>query len=260
MQVYELLHSSRNQCTELRSEVDQVRESLAAAESAAAHLRSQNVRLEKCSSQTEGELVTEVANLESKNRKLSEDVTRLTVRLEEIRGKEERFDEMEKRVVLCEDTNSRLQQQCSLSTLAEKRAREERDEAVTKTSQIEQTLEMLRLDKMYLQREVQTLRENLSKIEQADNRAHDKIRELKSQREELYERIDTMRSEWKKQYDDRLNDELKRLKDLSSNEIDQIRTHQSQAFERELRGVRESRDLALTERDRAQVKLEEVSR
>jgi progesterone-induced-blocking factor 1 len=88
----------------------------------------------------------------------------------------------------------------------------------------------------------------------------EKVQDLKAQREELYARIEKLRNEYRQQHDSKLADELQRLQEKSATEIEQIRVHQRQAFERELRALRESRDLSMAERDRLGLKLDELGK
>uniref|UniRef100_A0A8C6HCC2 Progesterone immunomodulatory binding factor 1 n=1 Tax=Mus spicilegus TaxID=10103 RepID=A0A8C6HCC2_MUSSI len=77
------------------------------------------------------------------------------------------------------------------------------------------------------------------------------LEDTKKAREEMYEKYVTSRDHYKTEYENKLRDEVEQIKLKTNLEIDQLRSASREMYERENRNLREARDNALAEKNRA---------
>ncbi|GFS03999.1 progesterone-induced-blocking factor 1 [Elysia marginata] len=127
----------------------------------------------------------------------------------------------------------------------------ERDELSRDYSSAKQTIALLKQDKDFLTRQHT---EALHKAEYADEKlqqSHRQLEDAKLAREEMYEKCVASRDQYKSEYENKLREELEQIRVRTNGEIDRLRTSTREMYERENRNLREARDVALSERDRA---------
>ncbi|SPQ95244.1 Progesterone-induced-blocking factor 1 [Plasmodiophora brassicae] len=258
VQVYERVAALRKQVAAETSARDAARKDLARLREKHAEMTEEASRAERTFRDRMEEALTEIESLQARNRKLSEDASHANARLEEVSNKEARFDTVQQKLAMAEERDAKLSEEFKLLSANYASACQERDAATKKASEREQSLELVRLDKIYLEREVGALRDLNASHDAIQAELNDKVKRLREQREQLHDKIETMRSQWKTQYEDRVNSELARLQERSERELDQIRVQQRDGYERELAGLREQRDMAAADRDRLQAKYEDA--
>lgn len=129
--------------------------------------------------------------------------------------------------------------------------RKERDELNRDYSSAKQTIALLKQDKDFLTRQHT---EALHKAEHAEEKlqqAYRQVEDAKLAREEMYEKYVASRDQYKSEYENKLREELEQIRVRTNGEIDRLRTSTREMYERENRNLREARDIALSERDRA---------
>lgn len=129
--------------------------------------------------------------------------------------------------------------------------RKERDELSRDYSSAKQTIALLKQDKDFLTRQHT---EALHKAEHAEEKlqqAYRQVEDAKLAREEMYEKYVASRDQYKSEYENKLREELEQIRVRTNGEIDRLRTSTREMYERENRNLREARDIALSERDRA---------
>ncbi|KAJ7356253.1 Progesterone-induced-blocking factor 1 [Desmophyllum pertusum] len=114
-----------------------------------------------------------------------------------------------------------------------------------------QNVALLKQDKEYMNRQLQELRGRCSLAEERLEQTSKQLGETKQAREELYEKYISVREQYKSEYELRLKTELDDIKGKTSIELDKIRGDTKDMFERENRNLREARDNALEEKERA---------
>ncbi|RUS88293.1 hypothetical protein EGW08_003931 [Elysia chlorotica] len=153
-----------------------------------------------------------------------------------------------------EATRQLIALEASFSTV-----RKERDELSREYSSAKQTIALLKQDKDFLTRQHT---EALHKAEYADEKLQQLARQLedaKLAREEMYEKYVASRDQYKSEYENKLREELEQIRVRTNGEIDRLRTSTREMYERENRNLREARDIALSERDRAIASEREVN-
>ncbi|XP_045695066.1 progesterone-induced-blocking factor 1 [Phyllostomus hastatus] len=127
----------------------------------------------------------------------------------------------------------------------------ERSELSKEVATLQQTVTLLQKDKEYLNRQNMELSVRCAHEEDRLERLQAQLEETKKAREEMYEKYVASRDHYKTEYENKLRDELEQIKLKTNQEIDQLRNASREMYERENRNLREARDNALAEKDRA---------
>ncbi|XP_051016864.1 progesterone-induced-blocking factor 1 [Acomys russatus] len=127
----------------------------------------------------------------------------------------------------------------------------ERNELSKEVTTLQQTVTLLQKDKEYLNRQNMELSVRCAHEEDRLERLQVQLEETKRAREEMYEKYVSSRDHYKTEYENKLHDELEQIKLKTNLEIDQLRSASREMYERENRNLREARDNALAEKNRA---------
>ncbi|XP_016280468.1 progesterone-induced-blocking factor 1 isoform X2 [Monodelphis domestica] len=127
----------------------------------------------------------------------------------------------------------------------------ERNDLSKEVATLQQSLTLLQKDKEYLHRQNMELNIRCAHEEDRIERLQVQLEEAKKAREEMYEKYVTSRDLYKTEYESRLRDELEQIKLKTNQEIEHLRSTSKEMYERENRNLREARDNALAEKDRA---------
>ncbi|XP_045884137.1 progesterone-induced-blocking factor 1 isoform X1 [Meles meles] len=127
----------------------------------------------------------------------------------------------------------------------------ERSELSKEVTTLQQTVTLLQKDKDYLNRQNMELSVRCAHEEGRLERLQVQLEEAKKTREEMYEKYVTSRDHYKTEYENKLQNELEQIRLKTNQEIDQLRSASREMYERENRNLREARDNAVAEKDRA---------
>ncbi|XP_066093148.1 progesterone-induced-blocking factor 1 isoform X1 [Saccopteryx bilineata] len=127
----------------------------------------------------------------------------------------------------------------------------ERSDLSKEVATLQHTVTLLQKDKEYLNRQNMELSVRCAHEEDRLERLQAQLEETKKAREEMYEKYVTSRDHYKTEYENKLSYELEQIKLKTNQEIDQLRSASREMYERENRNLREARDNALAEKDRA---------
>ncbi|XP_021553570.1 progesterone-induced-blocking factor 1 [Neomonachus schauinslandi] len=127
----------------------------------------------------------------------------------------------------------------------------ERSELSKEVTTLQQTVTLLQKDKDYLSRQNMELSVRCAHEEDRLERLQVQLEETKKAREEMYEKYVTSRDRYKTEYENKLHGELEQIRLKTNQEIDQLRSASREMYERENRNLREARDNAVAEKDRA---------
>eukprot|EP01137_Pigoraptor_chileana_P014109 Opistho-2@68351 len=137
-------------------------------------------------------------------------------------------------------------------TDAELRARTtERDELARDLADVRRQSEMLRMDKGYLTKESDMLASRCNRMEAEIARLNTVLHDAVRQREEMHERLAVVRDGSRAEYESRLEEEIAKMREETNKELAELRGNAKDLFERENRGLREARDIAVAEMERA---------
>ncbi|CAF0717911.1 unnamed protein product [Brachionus calyciflorus] len=135
----------------------------------------------------------------------------------------------------------------------------ERDDLLKDTNQLKQEISLLRQDKDYLQKQFVETQAKYQITEDKLEQAQKLYEEIKHSKEELYEKYISARDGYKNEYELKLNQELADLKFKTNQEIEKLRESTKEFYEREIRNLRESKEILMQERDKNELNCKETS-
>jgi progesterone-induced-blocking factor 1 len=125
-------------------------------------------------------------------------------------------------------------------------------------NQTKQETSLLRQDKDYLQKQYMEAQAKLKICEDKLEQTEKALEECKRTKEDLYEKFMHAREAYKIEYDLKLSQELDELKIKTNHEIEKLRVSTKEFYEREILTLKESRDLAIHEKERHELSLKEM--
>uniref|UniRef100_A0A3B4F4R1 Progesterone immunomodulatory binding factor 1 n=1 Tax=Pundamilia nyererei TaxID=303518 RepID=A0A3B4F4R1_9CICH len=122
----------------------------------------------------------------------------------------------------------------------------------TDVATLQQSVTLLQKDKEYLHRQNVELSVRCAHEEDRLERLQVQLEDTKKAREDAYEKYVASRFDhYKSEYESKLREELENIRLKTSQEIDNLQRTSREMYERENRNLREARDGAVLERDRA---------
>ncbi|KAM9319393.1 progesterone-induced-blocking factor 1 [Gastrophryne carolinensis] len=144
-----------------------------------------------------------------------------------------------------------LKRKYELLDASHKSQSKERNDLIQEVSTLRQSVSLLQKDKDFLNRQNMELNVRCAHDEDRLERIQGQLEDAKKAREEMYEKYVASRDHYKTEYENKLRDELEQIKLKTNQEIDQLRVASKEMYERENRNLRESKDNAIAEKDRA---------
>uniref|UniRef100_A0A672H470 Progesterone immunomodulatory binding factor 1 n=1 Tax=Salarias fasciatus TaxID=181472 RepID=A0A672H470_SALFA len=127
----------------------------------------------------------------------------------------------------------------------------ERDTLSKEVATLQQSVTLLQKDKEYLHRQNMELSVRCAHEEDRLERLQVQLEETKKARENAYEKYVASRDHYKSEYENKLREELENIRLKTSQEIEHLQRTSREMYERENRHLREARDNAVLEKDRA---------
>ncbi|KAK2824439.1 hypothetical protein Q5P01_021614 [Channa striata] len=127
----------------------------------------------------------------------------------------------------------------------------ERDAVSKEVATLQQSVTLLQKDKEYLHRQNMELSVRCAHEEDRLERLQVQLEDSKKAREDAYEKYVASRDHYKSEYETKLREELENIRLKTSQEIDNLQRTSREMYERENRNLREARDNAVMEKDRA---------
>ncbi|KAM9727074.1 progesterone-induced-blocking factor 1 [Menidia menidia] len=127
----------------------------------------------------------------------------------------------------------------------------ERDTLSNEVATLQQSVTLLQKDKEYLHRQNMELSVRCAHGEDRLERLQVQLEDTKRAREDAYEKYVASRDHYKSEYENKLREELENIRLKTSLEIDNLQRTSREMYERENRNLREARDDAVLEKDRA---------
>ncbi|KAL1021668.1 hypothetical protein UPYG_G00016330 [Umbra pygmaea] len=129
----------------------------------------------------------------------------------------------------------------------------ENNQLCKEVSSLQQSVTLLQKDKEYLHRQTMELNIRCAHQEDRLQRLQTQLDDTQRAREEVYDKYIASRDHYKTVYENKLCEELENIRLKTSLEIDSLQRSSKEMYERENRNLRESRDNAVLEKDRAMV-------
>ncbi|XP_069614237.1 progesterone-induced-blocking factor 1 [Ranitomeya imitator] len=134
---------------------------------------------------------------------------------------------------------------------AHKTQSKERIDLAQEVSTLRQSVSLLQKDKEFLNRQNMELNIRCSHEEDRMERLQSQLEDAKKAREEMYEKYVVSRDHYKTEYENKLRNELEQIRLKTNQEIEQLRGASKEMYERENRNLREAKDNAVSEKERA---------
>lgn len=129
----------------------------------------------------------------------------------------------------------------------------ERDGLTKEVATLQQSVTLLKKDKEYLHKQNVELSVRSEHDKDRLERLQIQLEDTKKAREEAYEKYVASRDHYKMEYENKLREELENIRLKTSQEIDNLQRASREMYERENRNLREARDNAVLEKERAAV-------
>ncbi|XP_006864380.1 PREDICTED: progesterone-induced-blocking factor 1 [Chrysochloris asiatica] len=165
--------------------------------------------------------------------------------------RQENYDKVKSERDALEVEVNEFRRKYEILDISHKTQAKERSELSKEVATLQQTVTLLQKDKEYLNRQNMELSVRRAHEEDRLERLQAQLEETKKSREEMYEKYVTSRDHYKTEYENKLRDELEQIRLKTNQEIEQLRSASREMYERENRNLREARDNAVTEKDRA---------
>ncbi|XP_074715616.1 progesterone-induced-blocking factor 1 [Strix uralensis] len=239
---YEVVHSLRKELSDLQMKKESLTEELSGYKSQLKHL-------------------TESYEDERRNRsELEVRCQRLTLELADTKQmiqqgdyRQENYDKVKRERDVFEHEFSELRRKYEILEVSHKAQAKERNDLSKELVTIQQSLNLLQKDKDYLNRQNMELSVRCAHEEDRLERLQVQLEDAKKAREEVYEKYVASRDHYKTEYEKRLHEELEQIRLKTNQEIEQLRSTSKEMYERENRNLREARDNAIAEKERAVV-------
>lgn len=256
VRVYEMLRSARREGEALSGQADALRERSAKLESERDSLARECETLSAAVAAANREHKAAVAVGKSEAQALNEQVNVLRAAVADMKSKVSQYDAVAARVASAEASARKLEQENLVLKVASEGAQSDAREGKHRAAELDQQVELLRQDKMYLEKEVGLLKQSLADSKLSKSQLQQALEQVKRQREQLVDKLVAVRDEHKAAFDAKLSSELARIEKKADAELDGLRLTQRDAYEREVSGLR--RDAARTdaELDRLRVALQ----
>uniref|UniRef100_A0A671KPF7 Progesterone immunomodulatory binding factor 1 n=1 Tax=Sinocyclocheilus anshuiensis TaxID=1608454 RepID=A0A671KPF7_9TELE len=160
--------------------------------------------------------------------------------------KRENYDKIKRRPQL-----KKLRKKLEMLDLTHTALTKERNDLNKEVATLQQSVTLMQKDKEYLNRQNMELNVRCAHQEDRLDRLQTQLEDTKKAREDAYEKYVASRDHYKTEYENKLRDELERIRMKTSHEIESLQRASKEMYERENRNLRESRDNAVIEKDRA---------
>ncbi|XP_048090404.1 progesterone-induced-blocking factor 1 isoform X1 [Alosa alosa] len=175
--------------------------------------------------------------------------------------KRENYDRIRRERDTFEAELRELRTRLELLDLTHSAQTKEKNDLLTEVASQQQALTLLQKDKEYLSRQNMELNVRCAHSDDRVERLQTQLDDAKRAREDAYDRYLTSRSDgqragavrdhYKSEYESKLRDELENIRLKTSQEMESLQRTSKEMYERENRSLREMRDNAVLEKERA---------
>ncbi|XP_057187374.1 progesterone-induced-blocking factor 1 [Triplophysa rosa] len=165
--------------------------------------------------------------------------------------KRENYDKIKRERDGYETEVRELRKKFEMLDLTHSAVTKERDDLNKEVATLQQSVTLMQKDKEYLNKQNMELNVRCAHQEDRLDRLHTQLEDTKKAREDAYEKYVASRDHYKTEYENKLRDELERIRLKTSHEIESLQKASKEMYERENRNLRETRDNAVIEKERA---------
>ncbi|XP_010175503.1 progesterone-induced-blocking factor 1-like [Antrostomus carolinensis] len=237
---YEVVHSLRKELSDLQKRKESLTEEL-----------SQYKSQLKCLTESYEDERRSRSELEVRCQRLTLELADTKQMIQQGDYRQENYDKVKCERDVFEHELSELRRKYEILEVSHKAQAKERNDLSKELATIQQSLNLLQKDKDYLNRQNMELSVRCAHEEDRLERLQIQLEDAKKAREEMYEKYVASRDHYKTEYEKRLYEELEQIRLKTNQEIEQLRSTSKEMYERENRNLREARDNAVAEKERA---------
>ncbi|XP_053311389.1 progesterone-induced-blocking factor 1 [Spea bombifrons] len=163
----------------------------------------------------------------------------------------ENYDKVKSERDSFEHELSKLRKNFEIMEVSHKSLTKDHNDLAQEIATLQQSVSLLQKDKEFLNRQNMELNVRCAHDEDRVERLQTQLENAKKAREETYERYVASRDHYKTEYENKLRHELEQIKLKTNQEIEQLRGASKEIYERENRNLREAKDSAIAEKERA---------
>ncbi|CAK9268881.1 unnamed protein product [Sphagnum jensenii] len=252
---FEKFYKYREEIEELRRSRDSSREALTRANDEVQKLLREAQRLAAKHAYEVKDMEIDLGATKARLERLEAEATDAMVQIELLTAKGSLYDEVKEKLDKLEQQNINAENQKAVMTATLQITVQEKERLLGLIAEKDHTLDLLSMDKIYLSREVQSQTEQVKKLESEVERQHQKLREVKHARTELYQKVLTDNKDSQTANEHRLQAELSWMQVRTNLDIDSIRKEANVVADEKVRTFREMRDAALADAEGARAEL-----
>uniref|UniRef100_A0A8C7ZE74 Progesterone immunomodulatory binding factor 1 n=1 Tax=Oryzias sinensis TaxID=183150 RepID=A0A8C7ZE74_9TELE len=190
-------------------------------------------------------------DLELRSQRLSLELADTKQQIQEGDFRQENYPKMKRERDNFEAELKELKRRFDTVDLAHAALTRERDTLSNEVATLQHSVALLQKDKEYLHRQNMELSIRSAHGEDRLERLQAQLEDTKNSREQAYEKYLASRDHYKSEYENKLREELENIRLKTSQEIENLQRTSREMYERENRSLREARDNAVLEKDRA---------
>ncbi|KAM9021577.1 progesterone-induced-blocking factor 1 isoform 3-T3 [Ara ararauna] len=240
IRLYEVAHSLRKELSDLQMKKESLTEELSGYKSQL-----------KCLTESYEDERRSRSELEVRCQRLTLELADTKQMIQQGDYRQENYDKVKCERDTFEHELTELRRKCEILEVSHKAQAKERNDLSKELATIQQSLNLLQKDKDYLNRQNMELSVRCAHEEDRLERLQIQLEDAKKAREEMYEKYVASRDHYKTEYEKRLHEELEQIRLKTNQEIEQLRSASKEMYERENRNLREARDNAIAEKERA---------
>lgn len=165
--------------------------------------------------------------------------------------KQENYDKVKSERDAFDHELSELRRRFEILEVSHAAHTKDKNELSKEVTILQQSVTLLQKDKEYLNHQNMELSVRCAHEQDRLERLQAQIEDTKKAREEMYEKYVASRDQYKTEYENKLRDELEQIRLKTNQEIEQLRGASKEMYERENRNLREAKDNAVAEKERA---------
>nr|AAI68485.1 Unknown (protein for MGC:172846) [Xenopus tropicalis] len=170
----------------------------------------------------------------------------------------ENYDKVKSERDAIEHELFKLRKKFEILDVSYKAQTKDQNDLAQEVATLRQSVSLLQKDKEFLSRQNMELNVRCAHEQDRMERLQAQMEDAKKAREETYEKYVASRDHYKTEYENKLRDELEQIRMKTNQEIEQLRGASKEMYERENRNLREARDNAIAEKERAVVAEKDV--
>ncbi|NXW74687.1 PIBF1 factor, partial [Hirundo rustica] len=244
VQFYEVVHSLKRELSDLQMKKESLTEELSGYRSQLKSLTESYEDERRCRSE-----------LEVRCQRLTLELADTKQLIQQGDYRQQNYDKVKCERDVFEHELLQLRRNYEILEVSYKTQTKERNDLAKELATVQQSLNLLQKDKDYLNRQNMELSVRCAHEEDRLERLQIQLEDAKKAREEMYEKYVASRQvlvyHHKAEYEKRLHEELEQIRLKTNQEIEQLRSTSKEMYERENRNLREARDNAVAEKERA---------